>query len=133
MVLASRTFTINWQKTFVVFLSLSGLAMVYLLFNPNEIVYFPPCPFKLFTGLECPGCGSQRAVHHLLNLNVRSAFFENALLVISIPYLLLGYFFDNFSTEGKIIKSLGQKLYGRRAIKIILLIIFHFWLLRNLL
>lgn len=43
------------------------------------------------TGLKCPGCGSQRAVHYLLNGQFIPAFRANPLLVMSIPYLALGF------------------------------------------
>ncbi len=124
--------TISWQKTGIIFLALIALAMVYLFFNPKEIPFFPPCPFKLLTGFECPGCGSQRAVHYLLNLNVSAAFYENALMVISIPYLLLGFFFDTFSIEGKTMNMLKQRLYGKTAIVTVLSIIIAYWVARNL-
>ncbi|MBL7950518.1 MAG: DUF2752 domain-containing protein [Flavobacteriales bacterium] len=50
---------------------------------------FLSCPFRLFTGLLCPGCGSQRALHDLMHLRTGEAFDHNALLVISIPLLVL--------------------------------------------
>ena len=59
---------------------------VYYSFNPEEYP-FPQCPFYLLTGLECPGCGSQRALYQLLHLNIVQACRYNALFVISIPFL----------------------------------------------
>ena len=64
-------------------------SVVYFNYDPEESVLFPKCPFQLLTGLECPGCGSQRAIHALLHLDIRSAFHHNALLIISIPYIIL--------------------------------------------
>ena len=63
--------------------------VVYFNYNPVESVFFPKCPFLMLTGLKCPGCGSQRAIHALLHWNIRSAFHHNALLIMSIPYILL--------------------------------------------
>lgn len=48
---------------------------------------FLSCPFRLFTGMLCPGCGSQRALHDLMHLRLGQAFDHNALLVLSIPLL----------------------------------------------
>lgn len=50
---------------------------------------FLPCPAYWATGLKCPGCGSQRAVHQLMHGNITQAIHWNALLVFSIPYILL--------------------------------------------
>ncbi len=65
-----------------------GVVAVYAVFDPNE-VYFPKCPVKLLTGLDCPGCGSQRALHALLHGDVAAAVGFNALLVAAIPLLTL--------------------------------------------
>lgn len=48
---------------------------------------FPKCPFKVLTGLQCPGCGSQRAIHALLHGDIAAAWRFNALLVAYIPIL----------------------------------------------
>jgi len=63
--------------------------VIYFSYNPVESFFFPKCPFLALTGLKCPGCGSQRAIHALLHLDIRSAFQYNALLIISIPYIML--------------------------------------------
>src|SRR5690554_6611662 len=73
------------------------LAILYRTYNPNGNVYFPKCPFKEFTGLKCPGCGSQRAVHYLLNFDIFNAIKENVILVLSIPYILTGLVFDSLN------------------------------------
>lgn len=71
----------------VTLLCLAGY--VYYSFNPSLYAFFPPCPFRTLTGLPCPGCGSQRAIHCLLHLDVVGAFRQNALLVLSLPIVLL--------------------------------------------
>ncbi|MDR2119318.1 MAG: DUF2752 domain-containing protein [Tannerella sp.] len=63
--------------------------IIYFQYNPAANIWFPKCPFLMATGLKCPGCGSQRAVHALLHFDFCSAFIHNALLIISIPYILL--------------------------------------------
>jgi len=93
--------------------------------------YFPKCPFRLLTNYECPGCGSQRALHYLLNFNIAGAFRENPLLVISIPYLLLAFLLSKVANLGKKLIACRRILYGKRAIYFILVIIFSFWILRN--
>lgn len=98
-----------------------------------ESTWFPKCPFRTLTGLLCPGCGSQRAIHNLLNLDIRGAFEQNALLVLSIPYLLTGLYFELVKPSSTTLLAWRQRLFGQQAIKIILVVVICFWVLRNLL
>lgn len=66
----------------------AGLVYIYSRFNPESYTLFPKCIFLQLTGLKCPGCGSQRVIHNLLNLNLRKAFEANAFLVLCIPYII---------------------------------------------
>ena len=50
---------------------------------------YPPCPFKLLTGLDCPGCGGIRMTHDLLNGQFAAAFADNAFLFAGLPVLAL--------------------------------------------
>ena len=105
---------------------------IYTFYNPQDYLFFPKCPFKELTGYECPGCGSQRAIHSLLNLNVSNAFRENALLVIAIPYLVLGFIFDLAKNSSSRWLKWRRILFGEKAIYIILIMILGYWLLRNI-
>ena len=118
------------SKWIITICAISILAFVYKTYNPGGNSYFPNCPFKEFTGLECPGCGSQRATHYLLNLDIINALRENALLVISTPYLLLGLVFEYFKNNNSL--KWRKSLFGQKAIFVILFIIIAFWLLRNI-
>lgn len=51
--------------------------------------YFPRCMFHELTGWQCPGCGSQRALHSLLTGNLAAAWHYTALFILEIPLLLL--------------------------------------------
>lgn len=63
-------------------------AVIYYVYDPATML-FPRCPFLVLTGWECPGCGSQRAIHSLLHLDIAAAWRYNAMLVLSIPYVVL--------------------------------------------
>lgn len=63
-----------------------GLCVLYLNFEPSSRLY-PRCMFKMLTGLSCPGCGSQRAIHAIFNGDLKAAFSYNALFIIEIPLL----------------------------------------------
>lgn len=58
----------------------------YYLIGPDAGVY-PRCMFRQLTGLDCPGCGSQRAIHALLHGRIAEAWGYNALLLIELPLI----------------------------------------------
>src|SRR5690606_22142735 len=122
--------TLKWG---IVTVLLVTLIVVYKTFNPEQVNYFPSCPFKSLTGFLCAGCGSQRAVHSLLNLELAKAFHYNSLLVIAIPYLLLGAYFDLKPALSPQQLKLRSRLYGIKAIWAVFTIVILFWVLRNIL
>ena len=73
--------------------------ILYFAYNPATSAFFPRCPFLMATGLKCPGCGSQRALHSLLHLDFMQAFHYNAFLVLSLPLLLLLLFAEAIRTR----------------------------------
>lgn len=107
------------------------LAVLYWVYNPSDYSYFPKCPFREITGYLCPGCGSQRAIHYLLNLDVISAIKENGLLVLSIPYVLTGFIVDAVKHPGVLVLKWRKRLFGQTAIFILLAIVIVFWIVRN--
>lgn len=113
---------------------IAGLAVIVILYfslNPEETDWFPACPFLTLTGLKCPGCGSQRALHHLLHFDILSAFQKNPLLVVSIPYMLLGASFDNSFGLVKRFPKTRKFFFGQAAIWIVFTIVVSYWILRN--
>jgi hypothetical protein len=56
--------------------------------HSHEFV-FPPCPFKLLTGLNCPACGGLRMTHDLLHGDLAAAVVDNVFLLVGLPALLL--------------------------------------------
>ena len=67
--------------------SACALPVLYF-FSPERAGFFPPCPFRWFTGWLCPGCGSLRAMHFLLHGEFAAALAMNPLLVVLLPLLL---------------------------------------------
>jgi di/tricarboxylate transporter len=55
------------------------------------------------------------------------------LLVISIPYLILGAYFDMVKLKTERQFKIRKMLYGQKAILIILIIVIGFWIFRNIL
>ena len=118
------------KPRFFIILLIIILGAVYFVFDPLKSSFFPSCPFKSFTGLDCPGCGSQRAIHELMHLNFKKAFEYNALLVLSIPYLLLLMVF-NFESVKQRLPKLERILFGWKSVWIITIIVILFFIFRN--
>jgi Protein of unknown function (DUF2752) len=77
------------RSSVVVIWSLLIVGALYLfLFEPGKTGFFPPCMFRLLTGLTCPGCGSTRALHQILHGHLLAAFELNPLFLTAIPFLL---------------------------------------------
>ena len=77
------------MKKWGLLLLLLAATGVYFTYSPTHNGWFPKCPFLSLTGLKCPGCGSQRAIHSLLHFRMGDAFGYNALLVMSIPAVVV--------------------------------------------
>lgn len=103
--------------------------VIYSTFDPSASRWFPRCPFLMLTGLKCPGCGTQRAIHALLHGDVLSALHFNALLPVSIPLLLLyGY--------AELVRTRKPRFYNRvnsvTAILAVLVVVIVWWIVRNI-
>ena len=48
---------------------------------------YPPCPFKMITGWNCPACGGLRMTHDLLHGDVGSAVVDNVFVLVALPLL----------------------------------------------
>lgn len=111
-------------------LLIASLAVIYYRFNPAKYSFFPKCPFHTLTGYDCPGCGSQRAIFQLLHGDIVGAIRENLLLVISLPFLFIHFFFKIKSFI--LNKDLRWKvIYHPLTPKIIFALVVIFWILRN--
>jgi hypothetical protein len=78
------------------FVALAGGWVLYT-FPPAASTFYPRCVFHSVTGLDCPGCGSTRAVHALLHGEIGTAFRLNPflflvglMLLCMVPSLMRG-------------------------------------------
>jgi hypothetical protein len=62
---------------------IAALSVMLFLFDPATSMFFGRCPFFTITGLHCPGCGTLRALHQLLHLNISAALQMNPLTVFT--------------------------------------------------
>ena len=108
------------------------LAALYLFYNlnPETQPIFPKCPFLVLTGYECPGCGTQRAIHQLLHLNIGAALKYNTFMLLALPYILLSVYMEYLGGKKRNVK-LQKIFYGRYSAIVILIVILLYWVLRN--
>lgn len=135
----SPAFHYIWDEKcpFIVVNKLIGIIVVtaalVVLFavDPEQSAWLPRCPFHVLTGLDCPACGSQRAIHALFHLRFAEAFVYNPFLLLSIPYaaaLVLTAWFDPRDRFAR----LRRFCQSRPVVLTYVFLFCAWWLLRNL-
>ena len=109
---------------FIVGILVLLLVSLYYFFNPTVSNFFPKCPFYSMTGLFCPGCGSQRAIHDMMHLNIFEAINHNALMLFTFTFGIGLYLYSK--------KKFSGLIYHPKSPLIIFGITFLFGVLRNL-
>ena len=109
-----------------------GIVLAFLFFyvNPSNVNFFPKCPLYATTGIYCPGCGSQRATHQLLHLNILGVLQQNILYLFGV--LLIAYHLIVTSLNLFFKKHIYNYIYHPKTPIIILIIVIVFWILRNI-
>ncbi|AXT55713.1 DUF2752 domain-containing protein [Aquimarina sp. MMG015] len=108
------------------------LIRYYYLNDPGSSAgegFFPSCPFHSLTGYHCPGCGSQRAIHDLLNGRILHALQHNLLFVILAIVLFIKLY--NYTAKRFLNKKVEDWTYNKYFTYIILISIISYWILRN--
>lgn len=105
------------------------LAVLYYFINPS-INFFPKCPLYSTTGILCPGCGSQRALHDFLHLDFSGVIGHNVLFLFGIFVLLYHFIILGMNTFFS--KNYSNLLYHKTTPIIILIIVVAYWILRNI-
>lgn len=105
------------------------LICVYYYIHDPSAGGAPRCMFRLFTGWDCPGCGSQRAIHSLLHGQIGRAWQFNPFIFFAVPvgafYLFIELWRDRYT-----------RLYNaanRPAVLIFIVVaVMLWWILRNI-
>lgn len=100
----------------------------YALHDPLE-GHAPRCMFKLITGYDCPGCGSQRALHAVLNGRFAEAWTANPFVFFAAP---LGLFYISLEAVRKRFPQLHVAATNPFLITFFLLATIIFTIIRNL-
>ncbi len=84
----------RWRRLIAPIAAASGVIAATLLIrfvDPHEPGIYPACPTKALLGIDCPACGGLRATNCLANGDFAGAFDHNALFVICVPLILIGW------------------------------------------
>lgn len=112
-----------------IWLSLIAGAVYLFIFEPGRTGFFPLCPFRQLTGLQCPGCGTTRALHELVHGHFAAAFELNPLLLIASPFLLGAFLrYTVIALEGGVPR---KNALPAPYIYAIFVVVVSFWIFRN--
>ena len=89
MILPSGSRLVPVASAAAVFLSAFAVALILYRFPPDRYAFYPNCPVYTYLHLQCPGCGSTRALAALLHGHLREALHYNALTTVLMPMALL--------------------------------------------
>lgn len=109
--------------------SVIALAIAYYFFDPVEVKWMPKCIWRVVTGTDCPGCGSQRMAHALMHGDICAAWHANAYAVCMIPVIGLMLCLELFREK---YSSLYMRVYSPWVIWTLVVSVFVWWILRNL-
>lgn len=109
---------------------LVSLAIFYFIVDPGMSHVVPQCVFHRLTGLDCPGCGSQRMVHDLLHADFRRAWHHNAFLLCLTPVILIYIWLEFFPGRAN---RLFRIFHSSMMISLIGISIIAWGIIRNIL
>ena len=118
-----------WMVT----VALAVVCVVYYHVDPSQCTLAPKCVVKLATGLDCPGCGFQRALHALLHGHFRKAIDYNPFLLVGAATICLwagGQFLLRKAADCGTERRLAR--LNRGVIYLYILCYFSWFILRNI-
>lgn len=108
-----------------------GLFTYVGLKDPNESGHYPTCPFLAISGFYCPGCGSARAIHALVHLDIGTALSLNVFTVlVMIPIAV--FYYVRWTSERFLGRSVRKRMAHPAFIWVLFFGLMAFWFLRNL-
>ncbi len=116
-------------KLFIFIITILGLAFFGLLLSermPIPIV----CPFKVITGIPCPGCGGTRAFLSILNGDILHALYINPLsCLLCVFFCIFPFwaFYDCYKRKDTLMKFL-RKPWPKPYLMILFCVILINWI-----
>ena len=117
----------GWAAALVVLVVI--LAVIYYFVDPMEVRWMPKCLWKVATGTDCPGCGSQRMAHALMHGDLRGAWRANAYALCMLPLIGFMVWLDFFRGRHP---RLYRRVYAPVAVWMLGASVFVWWVARNL-
>lgn len=105
------------------------LAVIYYFVDPMEVRWMPKCIWKMMTGTDCPGCGSQRMAHALTHGDLRGAWHANAYALCMLPLICFMLWLEFFRERHP---RLYRCVHAPLAIWILGVSVLVWWVARNL-
>ena len=112
-----------WQIASAIVLVVIGGWVLYT-FPPVTSGFYPQCVFKQATGLDCPGCGTTRALHALVHGRVGEAFRFNPML---FALMIVGGFATPSVLRGESPRFLYARWFGWGSFVVLM----GWWVARN--
>jgi hypothetical protein len=118
-----------WLAPAVVGATALGACVTIAMMNPVEDGDPQVCPFKILTGLDCPGCGATRATNALLRGHPGVAADQNLLFVMLLPVASVAYALWVLRSTGVAAPDAPST---RRWVPVLIGLVAAFWALRLL-
>ncbi len=112
-----------------VILLLAILAAVYFFVDPMEVGWMPRCLWKVATGTDCPGCGSQRMAHALMHADFQGAWKANAYALCMLPIVVFMIWLEFFRDK---YPRLYRQVHSPWVIWTLAASVLIWWIVRNL-
>jgi hypothetical protein len=117
-------------KVILVLVVLGVFVMLYH-FDPSQYLWIPKCPTKLLLGIDCPGCGCQRAIHAFLHGDVRAAIHYNPFIVFALPYALMALGYRHIRKES-LRNRIGAIVESKFMTRTYIVVFFCWFVIRNI-
>lgn len=120
-----------FNKNSIIIALVLMIILFYFVWDPQESIFFPKCIVYSTSGVLCPACGGQRAIHSILHLDITSAMRYNWFVTILLPYFILLIVFEYTSLKNRY-KKLYENLFNMRVYSAIIVVMIIFTIVRNL-